>query len=119
MEMLDAYAKTLTTRYIPLSRVAMATLREWYKESKGEYVPPPGDRHIKKVQGGWIKLVEEAEVVDFRFHDLRHDFASQLVKSKIPLYEVKVLLGHSSIDLTERYAHLDDEQLLNAVEVLD
>ena len=63
--------------------------------------------------------MEDASIEDFRFHDLRHDFASQLVMRGTPLYLVKELLGHGSIEMTERYAHLADDALAKAVEVLN
>jgi len=66
----------------------------------------------------WANLMKVANITGFRFHDLRHDFASRLVMKGVSLYEVKDLLGHSSITMTERSAHLADEQLRNAVEVL-
>jgi len=51
-----------------------------------------------------------------RLHDLRHSFASFLINSGHSLYEVQKLLGHHSISVTERYAHLADETLKNACE---
>ena len=62
--------------------------------------------------------MEDAQVVDFRFHDCRHDFASRLVQAGVDLYQVKDLLGHASITLTERYAHLKPDASKAAVEVL-
>lgn len=49
------------------------------------------------------------------FHSLRHTFASRLVQKRVSLYEVKELLGHSDIAMTQRYSHLADETLRNAV----
>ena len=78
--------------------------------------PFKNTNHIVKRQ--WDNLVGAAQLTDFRFHDLRHDFASRLVMARVSLYEVKDLLGHASITTTERYAHLADEQLRSAVEML-
>ena len=49
------------------------------------------------------------------FHSLRHTFASRLVQKRVSLYEVKELLGHSDIAMTQRYSHLANETLRQAV----
>ena len=54
-----------------------------------------------------------------RFHDLRHTCAAWLVSSGVALTEVRDLLGHSSVKVTERYAHLAPENVRAAVAVLD
>jgi integrase len=55
----------------------------------------------------------------FCWHMLRHTCASRLVNRNVDLYIVKELLGHSSIQITERYAHLNPSKLVQAVEVLE
>jgi site-specific recombinase XerD len=52
---------------------------------------------------------------ELRIHDLRHSFASFLVNSGRSLYEVQRLLGHTSSRTTQRYAHLSDEALTQAM----
>jgi len=52
------------------------------------------------------ELLERAKIRDFRFHDLRHTFASWYMMSGGDLYELSKLLGHSNIKMTERYADL-------------
>jgi integrase len=54
----------------------------------------------------------------FRFHDLRHDFASWLTMNGVAMRGVQTLLGHADLRMTERYSHLADRVLAAAVEVL-
>ena len=53
-----------------------------------------------------------------RLHDLRHTFASFLVNSGCSLYEVQKILGHHDPKVTTRYAHLDQDSLLKAAELV-
>ena len=60
-----------------------------------------------------------AGIEDFRIHDLRHTCAAWLVSVGVPLTEVRDLLGHSTIQMTERYAHLAPENVRAAVALLE
>ena len=63
--------------------------------------------------------MSEAKIEDFKFHDLRHTFASHLVMSGADLTTIKELLGHSSIVMTMRYSHLDRANIRDAVALLE
>ena len=117
-----AYAKTGNTRHIPLNETAKATLRAW-KAQQGDtsgyvFVTLNGDR-IKSVRKGWKSILTAAKIKDFRWHDLRHHFASRLVSAGVDLNTVRELLGHGSLDMTLRYSHLAPDMAAKAVAQLD
>ena len=63
--------------------------------------------------------LSKSHILDFRFHDLRHTFASQLIMKGVDLVTVKELLGHKDIKMTLRYSHLSHAHIKNAVNVLN
>jgi len=67
------------------------------------------------VYDAFKKACSAARVADFRFHDLRHSFASHLVMAGVDLVTVKELLGHKTINMTNRYTHLAQEHKAQAV----
>ena len=114
-------AKSKKARYLPLNNEALAALKTWNKQTgSGEYVFPNKDNQpLTNIKRSWTSLLDRAGITNFRFHDMRHDFASQLVMKGVSLYTVKDLLGHSTIQMTERYAHLAPKQLEDAVNLLN
>ena len=73
---------------------------------------------IEGIRYRWKCLLKKCNIKNFRFHDLRHTFASWLAIKGISLYTIKELLGHKSIEMTQRYAHLSPDVRFNAVEQL-
>jgi site-specific recombinase XerD len=117
-------AKSGTSRYINLNREAVRTLETWLKEQKLNaddlvFANPKTGERLTNIRKSWGNLMEAARISKFRFHDLRHTFASNLVMKGADLYTVKELLGHSSIETTQRYAHLAPEHKARAVELLN
>ena len=114
-------AKSGTTRHIPLNNEALDTLRAWRKQTTGSgYVFPARDGgRMDNVKKSWDGVLKAAGVDNFRWHDLRHTFASKLVMAGIDLNTVRELLGHSDLKMTLRYAHLAPEHKARAVAVLD
>ncbi len=76
-------------------------------------------RRFKDIQKSFKTACQKAGIRDFHFHDLRHCFASHLVMAGVDLVTVKNLLGHKSLDMTLRYAHLAPSHTVKAVETLD
>ncbi|WP_120993165.1 site-specific integrase [Stutzerimonas urumqiensis] len=113
-------AKTQETRHIPLNAEAVQVLTEWKKQSgKSSYVFPNQDGgRMDDIKTAWLNLLELAGIEGFRWHDMRHDFASRLVMAGVPLNTVRDLLGHADIKMTLRYAHLAPDSKAAAVELI-
>jgi integrase len=74
---------------------------------------------MKSVQTAFSRARKRAGLSDVRFHDLRHTFASRLVQAGVPLYDVGQLLGHKSLEMVQRYAHLAPDYQERAIRALD
>jgi integrase len=71
---------------------------------------PESPRAIASINTAFTAACRRAGIEDFRFHDLRHTFASHMVMRGASLNEVQEILGHHSLTMTTRYAHLSQEQ---------
>ena len=109
--------KTRQTRHIPLNDEACIVLKAWRAQSTSEgFVFPGKNGHrLDNVRKAWAGVLQEAGITGFRWHDLRHDFASKLVMAGVPLNTVRDLLGHSTMTMTLRYAHLAPDHKAEAV----
>ena len=119
--------KTKKHRIIPLNAPALEaldTMAAWRAEhcpTSPWVFPSPRDhtKPLSTVQKGFRTVCTKANIEDFRIHDLRHTCASWLVMAGVPLLVVRDLLGHSSIEMTERYAHLAPNQVHDAMRRLE
>lgn len=74
--------------------------------------------HLVNLQKPWRRIRKRAGIDDVRLHDLRHSFASVAVASGMSLPMIGALLGHSQPQTTARYAHLSDDPLKTAAEIV-
>lgn len=106
-------AKNGKTTYLPLSQQAINVLNSINRS--GEFIFPGKNQKQRKEFSRIARRVREKAGLPKSFrplHGLRHCYASWLASSgKISLYELQKLLTHSSIQMTQRYAHLNDEAL--------
>ena len=72
-----------------------------------------------RLQRSFKAAVRKSKIEDFRFHDLRHTFASNIVMAGEDLNTVRELLGHKDLTMTLRYAHLSPNHKTRAISVLD
>lgn len=105
-------AKSEQTRHVPLNAEALDVLKKWRAQTPENERVIPVDTSMKKA---WGALLQRAKITNFRWHDMRHHFASRLVQAGVPLNTVRELLGHGSLAMTLRYAHLAPDQKHEAV----
>jgi integrase len=115
-----ADAKNGERRYVPLNSAACAALKILASRRNGsEYVCPGSDGTRTRDWQRWFEeAVRLAGIRGFRWHDLRHTFASRLAMAGVPLRTIAELLGHKTLSMTLRYAHLAPAHLQEAVERL-
>ena len=120
-----SHTKTATRRSVPINATARDAL---LSRARYRATHCPDASHVFCSQDG-IPIVDPKEgfasacrkagIDNFRFHDLRHTCAAWLVSAGVPIYDVRDVLGHSTVSMTERYAHLAPERARSAVAVLD
>jgi integrase len=96
-------------RYVPMPSELAAELRKYPIVFAEERIFPPepgAKRERQRVDKSFETILELAGIENFRFHDLRHTFASWYMMNGGDLYELAKILGHSNIKMTERYAKL-------------
>ena len=116
------FAKSAKTRHIPLSPSAIQALENWtrqaYPDNERVFPSDTGGR-LDNVNTAWRNILKAANIEEFRWHDMRHDFASQLVMKGVPLNTVRELCGHSDLNTTLRYAHLAPDHKADAVALIE
>ena len=111
-------AKNRKTRRIPLNKEVRRELDRWGRKDEGFVFPSDSGKQLTDIRKAFESVKKEAKLKNFRWHDLRHHFASRMVMAGIPLNTVRELLGHSDIKMTLRYAHLAPGHMREAVEAI-
>lgn len=109
--------KSKRNRHIPINDTCLEVLKEYRKRAKVIHLD--GRLFSGFGRRAWNCAIKDAGIQDFRFHDLRHSFASWLMQRGAQLAAIQCLLGHSKITMTLRYAHLEKTAARDSVRLLD
>ena len=113
-------SKNNEPRALPITQIVKEELLK-YRQIGNAFIfshPSSPTQNFRNFDYYWQKVLNVAEVNDFRFHDLRHTCASALARNGATLLEIADVLGHKSITMTKRYSHLctnHKAQLINKV----
>lgn len=111
--------KTDSPRDIPMN-AACRSVAERRCETESDYLFLNRQRKpIGDLKASFKKACKAAGLTGVRFHDLRHTFATNLVRNGVPIYDVSALLGHSRVSTTQIYAKVTDTRKAQAVEGLE
>ena len=114
-------AKSGKSRTIPLAASTKRILDDWLDQSgisAGRIFPGDDGGRLVSMKKSFAAVLESAGIENFRWHDMRHDFASRLVMRGAPLNTVRELCGHSDLSTTLRYAHLAPDHKSEVISLL-
>ena len=112
-------------RAVPLNQIAINILNQRSKAKirtiKDLVFPTFNGTKIlpSNLRRAFYEALKKAGIEDFKFHDLRHTFATKLAQKGIDIYKISKLLGHKDIRMTQRYSHHSPESLRVGVEILE
>ena len=116
ISMLDT--KNRERRDVPMNETVKAVLRGLERKGEVVFFNGQGER-FGNVRKSFDTAVRKSGISDFRFHDLRHTFASNLVMAGVDIMTVKELMGHKTLEMTLRYSHLAPSHKTRAINILD
>jgi integrase len=110
--------KNNTSRLIPANDTLLRTLADLPHNSDFVFLGRKGKPFVD-LKISFKEACRKAGIKEFRFHDLRHTYASHLAMRGVHMRALQELLGHKNILMTQRYSHLSPEHLQGAVKLLD
>lgn len=113
------HSKNDLTRFIPLSHHASSVLREWGKVRRLDsrlIFPSKNGKTPVNIDRNFRKAAKDAGLEAFRFHDLRHTTATFLAQAGVDALLIADILGHKTLSMTRRYAHLSEQTKRDALE---
>lgn len=105
--------KSGKARAVPMNEHSRRVLTSLHSKSERVFTSLP-----KRISLSFTKACEQAGIVDFSFHCLRHTFATRLADSGVDITTIAALLGHSNIQMSSRYTHPTDDRNHRAVGLL-
>ena len=109
-------------RALPISSFALEVLTEYAKDSDKTGLVFPSAHNASKpieIRKPWLTILQKANIEDFHFHDLRHSAASYLAMNGASLAEIAEVLGHKTLSMVKRYAHLSEAHTAKVVESMN
>jgi integrase len=110
--------KNRERRDVPMNETVRTTLMGMERKGSHIFCNGSGETFLN-VRRSFETAVRKSGIEDFRFHDLRHTFASNLVMEGIDIMTIKELMGHKDLTMTLRYSHLAPNHKMRAVNILD
>ena len=107
-------------REVPMNALVKSTLIKVEKNPESQYIfaNRKGRPHTN-IRKSFFTALTKCDIINFRFHDLRHTFASQLAMSGVDINTIRELMGHKTLKMTLRYSHLSSGHKKRAVDVLN
>lgn len=106
-------------RRVPLVGLALQLLREQARVRRLDthliFPSPECPQQPIELKRAWLKALKVAEIENFRWHDIRHTTASYLAMNNASLAEIAEVLGHKTLSMVKRYAHLSEGHVSNVV----
>lgn len=104
-------SKGRASRQVPLNNIAIRTLQSMITNSQLPFPLDPRKR--------WARVLRDAKIKGYRFHDLRHETVTRLVMNGVHSELIRQLYGHSSVKVTQVYMNPEFEAMREAVKSLD